>query len=144
MFHRVIGAISNNPDVSEILSIARSYEYKGIKIQLLDCKNLSIENLEIAVEHALKNVKSRSRARDIGVEILRFASGKRQVRDAMEELKTTERTEKFGVVILSKDEISSGMVEEIISDLGLKMDEGAFISTSGDLIYERMALLKLD
>lgn len=138
----------------------------GVKVQLVDASKVyGPEHLEVAAEMAARAFRNGTNAADtILVEFVRFASGRRQISDALGLLGISGRTERIAVCLfgpidgpvpdtqgvlegtgLVRDDTLWGSKEEMTRAFGLGEVALATMDREGwrDLILERMAIVGL-
>jgi KEOPS complex subunit Cgi121 len=110
--------------LKELASISSSH---GTVVQAMDADKVAgDEHIAFAVEKALRAVENGSNvARDIGVEIMRYASGKRQIEEAFS-MGVREGDMNVVFVVLGEP----GKIEDTLQDLRLIVDEKPVIDYS--------------
>ena len=132
---------------------------RGAEVCLLDARSVfGRDHLESAARHAIRARDSNTMSsRSIAMETLRYASGQRQVQDAIQAAGLRRDTTIIGIVLLG-----DANVDELVQEMGWRRDDevlnpagkdlGAFgisqeevetVSTSqrADLALEKVALL---
>jgi KEOPS complex subunit Cgi121 len=103
---------------------------RGIEIIALDARMVfGAEHMETAIEHAAKAFKSgRNVAKSPGIEIVRYASGERQISKAL--LKMCARPGSRKIVLLVTGACNPS---EVLRELSLKNDENALVPDPDNL-----------
>lgn len=155
-------------NVAELVEAIRARE-KGIFVQLLDaslvCGPLHLEQAARLARRAFR--RGANSARDLGLELLLYASGERQLDKALAKMGVTPRTATLAVCVLAQDENANlapaiASAEAALQRLGWTRDDdvlgaskekawrfgvtAAEIETVGevraaDLVLERVALV---
>ncbi|HVL87199.1 MAG TPA: KEOPS complex subunit Cgi121 [Candidatus Thermoplasmatota archaeon] len=94
-------------------------------VQLLDARAVvDPEQLQVAAERALRAYgEDRAVSKELGLEVLRYASGERQIADALRRLGLRADTERVGVVAVGPN--AKGAVDRTLQALGLARDDTA-------------------
>jgi len=140
-----------------MLTAVKRLRSQGYQIQAFDASLVvSADHLWYAAQKAMQAMsQGRNVARDLGIEILRYASGQRQIGKALQ-MGITQETERVAVVAVGdiEEELLAGLVEQDgryisfdrgrvmayfeISDIEL---EAAGNERIADLVLERVALV---
>jgi len=153
----VIGA-KGKLNVEEVLDKIKE---QGIKAQILDADVVcGKEHIEVAYEHAKRAFEEgRNKSKSIGMELMLYASGKRQIKEAIEFIGAKEK----GNYVFIFFNVDEGKARRFVESLGLKIDDGVmqpsieklkkFISEEElktidkdfyfDLIFEKIAMVEL-
>ncbi|OPX76965.1 MAG: Kinase binding protein CGI-121 [Methanosaeta sp. PtaB.Bin039] len=141
----------------DMLTAVKRLRSQGYLIQAFDASLVvSADHLWYAAQKAMQAMsQGRNVARDLGIEILRYASGQRQIGKALQ-MGITQETERVAVVAVGdiEEELLAGLVEQDgrdisfdrgrvmayfeISDIEL---EAAGNERIADLVLERVALV---
>lgn len=134
-------------------------------VQLLDARAVfSAEHLVVATEHALRAfAERRNVSQALGVEIVRYASGERQIADAMTRLGLRADTDRVGIVAVGpRAEEAAALVcgalglepddrvlaggREALEALGFSSVELRIVPEEAwsDLVLERVALVEVE
>ena len=149
-------AVAPEDTVRTVVEWAASH---GVEVCLLDARSVfGRDHLESAARHAIRARDSNTMSsRSVAMETLRYASGQRQVQDAIQAAGLRRDTTIIGIVLLG-----DANVDELVQEMGWRRDDevlnpagkdlGAFgisqgeaetVSTSqrADLVLEKVALL---
>jgi KEOPS complex subunit Cgi121 len=164
----ITGAKGIIPDIEYALKITNSYadEHK-ITIQLMDANMVyGKQHLQSAVDNALRSFeRDDSISSTLAMEILLYASGEYQIRNALEKmgLKSAEVEQQIAMVLVA-DQDPDQLVQELFSKLDLVQDDSVLdgdvevlkrfgITDAeidailpkkvGDLILERVAMVDI-
>jgi KEOPS complex subunit Cgi121 len=116
----VWGRPAKGLDVAAALSAARAFSAAhGVEIQLLDASSVfDGDHLRSAAAHALRaRERGSMRSGSLAVELLLYASGRRQIKEAMAVMGLTARTERVAAVILGPGAAASA--PHLLKALGL-------------------------
>ena len=151
-------------DVAAALSAARSFSAaQGVELQLLDAASVADgDHLRSAAAHALRaRERGTMRTGSLAVELLLYASGRRQIKEAMAVMGLSARTERVAAVLfgpgasskagallralgfepLSESEAAGGA--GALERLGVSA-KGAAPEQRADLALEQVALLDIE
>jgi len=151
-------------DVQAVLSTARTFASEnGVELQLLDASSVvNGDHLRSAAVHALRAQERNSmRSGSLAVELLMYASGRRQIKEAMALMGLSPRTERVAAVIIGPGAASKAgallkaLGLEPLSEKAAAGGVGALdrldVSTKGaapeqraDLALEQVALLDIE
>ena len=128
---RVIGAHGNIPDVDVFLGQIRGFaQDHHVVIQVFDADVIFGRNhLVSAVEHAVRAVKRNTNTTStLGMEILLYASGERQLKLAIPKMGVKKGDSKIAFVLTSKIEeikgkISDCLINKMLEQLNLSRDD---------------------
>jgi len=124
----VIGA-KGKLNVEEALNKLKE---RGIEAQILNaCKICGMEHLEVAYEHAKRAFQEeRNKSRSIGMELMRYASAKRQIKEAIDFMGAKEEGEYAFVFFNVAEDEARNMVKE----MGLSIDNSVLEATMEKLL----------
>jgi KEOPS complex subunit Cgi121 len=172
MTHVIIGAKGKISAINDLITLLKDYGgKKGLSLQMFNADFVfGTIHLHSAVLHAERALTNKTNLSDsIAVEILLYASGERQIKQAIEKMGIKNDTEKFVLVIFdSEPNRSAAYLEEsaaeILSELKLVRDDSVIDgdievlkrfgitdnelqlvpeSSWGDLILEKVALVDI-
>jgi KEOPS complex subunit Cgi121 len=163
----VMGLVHSGPiNIKEMLkSVDNVSKELGIDIQLVDASKVyGKEHLEIAAQKAIRAFEEgRNFGKTLAVEVLLYASGKRQISEALKFMGLHEGIHKLGAIVLSghgktspqdlprrlglerDDKVlegSKGVLEAF--GLGPQATKGIPKDRWGDLVLEKVALLDIE
>lgn len=118
---------------------ARFSSASGVTVQLFDADAIAGEaHLRSAAMHALRAFERKSmRSSSVGMEMMLYASGRRQIREALQIVGLQDATRKIAAVVLGKG--ASGRCEALIDALGIKkLTEAA--AAGGERAIERLRI----
>jgi KEOPS complex subunit Cgi121 len=142
-------------------SLLRRASTMGAEVALLDAdKVCGTDHLESAVMHARRAFeRGTNAANTLGMEVILYASGERQISKAKRKMGLHAETERVAVVLLGE-----GDMDRVLEDLGLRRDDslldcipskiGAFgldpreleavgVERAQDLVLEKVAFVEL-
>lgn len=128
----VIGGKLLGRDVRAVLdAAARVAEEARGAAQVMDARYIcGKEHLEVAAEKALRaREQGRMSARTLAGEILLYASGERQIKEAIRKMGVREDTTAVGVVVVGEVDI-----EEVIAAIGLTRDDSVLEASPAKLV----------
>ncbi len=153
----IIGA-KGKLDVEEALNKIKE---KGVKAQILDADVVcGKEHIEVAYEHAKRAFEEgRNKSKSIEMELMLYASGKRQIKEAIEFIGAKEK----GNYVFIFFNVDENKARKFVEDLGMKIDDSViqpsikklkkFVSEEElktidkdfyfDLIFEKIAMVEL-
>jgi|Deesub1362A_J573_1020465.scaffolds.fasta_scaffold20960_1 KEOPS complex subunit Cgi121 len=153
----VVGA-RGKLNVEEVLNRLKK---DGIKVQILDASVVcGKEHIEVAYEHAKRAFEEgRNKSKSIEMELMLYASGKRQIKEAIEFIGAKEKGQ-YAFVFFDIDESKA---RKFVENLGLKIDDSViqpsieklkkFVNKEElktidkdfyfDLIFEKIAMVEL-
>ncbi len=150
-------------NIEKCLEIAKKFSNeRGITIQLMDADTVyGKEHLISAVEHASRAFEEgRNSSSSLSMEILLYASGKKQIKDAIQFSGIKEGKSAIAVIVgkkISKDVVKELMYrlnierddsviqkkEKTLNRFGFSLEEIGAIDKPGDLILERVAMVDI-
>lgn len=150
-------------NVEKCLEIAKKFSNeRGITIQLMDADTVyGKEHLISAVEHASRAFEEgRNSSSSLSMEILLYASGKKQITDAIQFSGIKEGKSAIAVIVgkkISKDVVKELMhrlnierddsviqkKEKTLNRFGFSLEEIGATDKPGDLILERVAMVDI-
>lgn len=149
-------------DVGPLLTVARATALDGgLEVQLMRAEMVfGRDHLVSAIEHARRAFKVGTNMADsLAVEVLLYASGRRQIAEALRLMGLRPGTTTVAVVVLGRSDLG-----EVVEDLGMERDDGVLegridaleefgigsveretVPADGlfDLVLERVALVEL-
>lgn len=155
----ILGGKIKTYSVSEILEKIKHYSLKNrITIAILNADFvLGKEHLLSAAEHALRAFeKKRNLSKHLETEILLYASGERQINEAIDKIGIKGTSEKVALVVIGKanipkmlsalniernDSVLERDIEKKLSRFGFTESEIKSVNKPEDLILEKIALL---
>lgn len=165
--YAVIGLVSKGPiDAKALLKkVAQVSRDLGIELQLVDASKVyGKEHLEVAAERAIRAFEEgRAYGKTLSVEVILYASGKRQISEAIRFMGICDGARELGAVAISGPD--GKIPEDIDKRLGLDRDDDVLEGSDdvldafgigpearkgvpkerwGDLVLERVALLDLE
>lgn len=143
---KILGCKGKIDDIEKSLEIIQQYEKKyGISLLLLNPLLVyGKEHIESAVTHAIRAFQEkRNTSHSLSLEILLYASGKNQLKDAIEFMGIT-RTGPYAIICVGKTRIS-GSKNSIPEEIGklvadLKLDKDNFILNGNKEILYRFGI----
>ena len=131
MTYEIIGAKGKLGDINKTIEKIKDLNEKhDVTIQLFDAELVyGREHLESAVFHAQRAMSANTNvANSIGMEILLYASGERQINLAIQKMGIKETTKDFGMVVYgllksSAKESHSEKIDLIINELNLVRED---------------------
>jgi KEOPS complex subunit Cgi121 len=165
---QVMGFRGKVRDVDEVLQATRSAE-AGVFVQLLDaslvCGPMHLEQAARLARRAFQ--QARNSARELGLELLLYASGERQLDKALTKMGVTKKTTTLAVCVLGVDDganvaPAAAAVESALERFGWSRDDDVLVagndklrrfgvtaaeietvgeSRAADLVLERVALV---
>jgi KEOPS complex subunit Cgi121 len=163
----VTGLFSKRPiDVKTLLKkVAEVSKELGIELQLVDASKVyGKEHLEIAAEKAIRAFdEGRNFGKTLAVEVILYASGKRQISEALKFMGLREGIKELGAVAIAgpgknippdiekrlglerNDDILEGS-DDVLEAFGIgpEMRKGIPKERWGDLVLERVSLLDIE
>jgi KEOPS complex subunit Cgi121 len=163
----ITGLISNDPiDVKALLKkVEQVAKELGIELQLVDASKVyGKEHLEIAAEKAIRAFdEGRNFGKTLAVEVILYASGKRQISEALRFMGLHEGIKELGAVAIAgpgdkippdiekrlglerNDDILKGS-DDVLEAFGIgpEMRKGIPKVRWGDLVLERVSLLDIE
>jgi len=118
---------------------ARFSSVNGVIVQLFDADAIAGEaHLRSAAMHALRAFERKStRSSSVGMEMMLYASGRRQIRDAIKTVGVQDATRKIAAVVLGKG--ASRKCDALMVALGMKkLTEAA--ASGGERAIERLKI----
>jgi KEOPS complex subunit Cgi121 len=102
-----ISAFNTKPDGVERVLQSIQGKYPDVSIQLVDLDNVAGSRyLFLATYNALKSFRSKQPiARSLGMEILLYAAGKRQIGEALKNVGITSATRKIATIAVGKSRV---------------------------------------
>ena len=172
MNYEILGAVGKLGDVEEVITKVKELSEKyHVNIQLFDADYIyGRDHLESAVMHAERAFCAKTNlAGDPSIEILLYASGERQIKQAIEKLGIKKGMREFGMVVYVPDMNDSrvdpaDISAKVLKDLGAVRDdskleggrevlerfgftdaeiEGVSESRWGNLILSRVAMVDI-
>ncbi len=163
----VMGLVNTGPiDIKQMLhTVEKVSKELGIEIQLVDAsKVFGKEHLELAAQKAIRAFEEgRNFGKTLAVEVLLYASGKRQISEAIKFMGLHEGIHKLGAVVISGH--GKKVPEDLPRMLGLERDDKVLEGSDdvleafgigpqarkgipkdrwGDLVLEKVALLDIE
>jgi KEOPS complex subunit Cgi121 len=163
----VLGLVSSKPIEVKILlkKVEQISKELNIELQLVDASKVyGMEHLEIAAEKAIRAFnEGRNFGKTLAVEVILYASGKRQIAQALKFMGLREGIKELGAVAISgpgdnippdiekrlglerNDEVLEGS-DDVLEAFGIgpEMRKGIPKGRWGDLILERVSLLDIE
>ena len=142
MEFKILGCKGKINDIETVLGITQQYEKKyGVTLLLLDpCLIYGKNHIESAVKHAIRAFKEkRNTSHSLSLEILLYASGKTQLKDAIEFM-GIKRTGPYVIICVGKTRISGSEnsipkgIGNLITDLKLEKDNSV-LNGNKEILY---------
>ena len=110
-------------DRNELISVIKDLQTRyGCVVQALDAdKVVGERHISFAAEKAFALLPKRNIAKDTGMEIMRYASGERQIERALC-MGISDRTERIALVLAGHDSEYSGRMHQIYPGSSNRMD----------------------
>ncbi len=127
----IAGAKASAVDPERVVHAAAEWGAShGAAICLLDARSVfGRDHLESAARHAIRARDSKTMSsRSVAMETLLYASGERQVQDAIRVAGLRRDTRTVGIVLLG-----GANVDEFVRDMGWSRDDGVLDATGKDL-----------
>ena len=148
MTYEIIGAKGKPADVNTVIETTKGLNEKhGLTIQLFDSEMVfGREHLESAVFHAERAMSVKTNvAKSIGMEIILYASGERQINVAIQKMGIKESTNDFGILIYDfhgtlNEHSKIGLINGILGELNLTRDDS--VLTGDRSVLERFGIEK--
>jgi len=124
----VIGA-KGRLNVEEALNKLKE---KDIEAQIFDASKVcGVEHMEIAYEHARRAFKEgRNKSRSIGMELMRYASAKRQIKEAIDFMGAKEEGE-YAFVFFN---VEKKEAVKIVKEMALEVDDSVLAPSKEKLL----------
>lgn len=136
------GAVPEGARTPALLARAARFSSEtGLTVQLFDAAAIAgEEHLSSAAMHALRAFERKAnRSSSVGMEMLLYASGRRQIKDAVGLVGITERTRKLAAVLAGEG--ATGKCGMLLKALGLaRLSEAEAAGGDGALV--RLGILK--
>jgi len=132
---------SGEINIDKILNfIQKLANENNLTIQLFDAKLIfGKKHLDSAIDHAIRAFKQNKTISDsLAIEILLYASGEYQIKNAIAKLGLNKNTKDIAILILKDenniDQISDLIIEQITDEFVLVLDESVLVGDENNLI----------
>lgn len=137
----IMGAEGKIENVNDFMNSLDEFSRKhSVVIQALDAELVcSKDHIVSAVEHAIRAFREgRNKADDLSIEVLLYASGERQIKEAIKKMGVKEGKSRIALVVLHstsgiKGRVSRSELVEFIKKLGLRVNDDVLVGNKEKL-----------
>lgn len=134
-----IGGCKKIENVEQTIKMAKNFSKEnGITVQLMDADLIyGKDHLISSIMHAQRAFEeSRNSSDSLAIEILLYASGKRQIKDAIKFIGIKEGKPAAIIMVTEGREIPKNAIDELLRGLGLERDDSVIKNKNDKILKE--------